>query len=196
VKGKRKMNPRMQATLHGNAAPMPGIPDRLWGRVRPYSVSARKRGSFEMRFHKMHGCGNDFVLVDCFLEDVDDPSATAVQVCDRHIGVGADGLLLVVPPSDLGSEHAAGMRIFNPDGSEAEMCGNGIRCIAAYLCDVGRCASSDRVLIETAAGTRRVVVKTRAMAARVSSGLRWAFPSFWTWPAAAMGRRIEQGKGK
>jgi len=149
-----------------------------------------------MRFHKMHGCGNDFVLVDCFLEDVDDPSATAVQVCDRHIGVGADGLLLVEPPSDLGSEHAAGMRIFNPDGSEAEMCGNGIRCIAAYLCDAGRCASSDRVLIETAAGTRRVVVKDEGHGGERLFGVEMGVPVFLDLAGSGDGAAYRTGEGE
>jgi len=81
-----------------------------------------------MRFTKMHGIGNDYVYVNCFEEDVQDPPALAKKVSERHFGIGADGLILICP-----SENAdVRMRIFNTDGSEAEMCGNGIRCVAKY----------------------------------------------------------------
>ena len=84
-----------------------------------------------MRFTKMHGLGNDYVYVNCFEEDVADPAGLAVAVSDRHLGIGADGLILICP-----SETAcARMRMFNADGSEAEMCGNGIRCVAKYIYD-------------------------------------------------------------
>ena len=79
-----------------------------------------------MRFSKWQGCGNDFVLVDCFKENVSDFAAFAKKVCDRHYGIGGDGVLYVLP-SDKADFR---MRIFNTDGSEAEMCGNGIRCFA------------------------------------------------------------------
>ena len=86
-----------------------------------------------MRFTKMHGIGNDYVYVDCFSERVDDPAGTAVLVSDRHTGIGADGLILICP-----SESAdVRMRMFNADGSEAQMCGNGIRCVAKYSYEHG-----------------------------------------------------------
>ncbi len=86
-----------------------------------------------MRFTKMHGIGNDYVYVDCFSERVDDPARTAVLVSDRHTGIGADGLILICP-----SETAdVRMRMFNADGSEAQMCGNGIRCVAKYSFEHG-----------------------------------------------------------
>ncbi len=86
-----------------------------------------------MRFTKMHGIGNDYVYVDCFSERVDDPAGTAVLVSDRRTGLGADGLILICP-----SERAdVRMRMFNADGSEAQMCGNGIRCVAKYSFDHG-----------------------------------------------------------
>ena len=82
-----------------------------------------------MRFTKMHGIGNDYIYVNCFEETVDDPAALAPIVSDRHKGIGGDGLILICP-----SESAdARMRIFNADGSEAEMCGNGLRCVAKYV---------------------------------------------------------------
>jgi len=81
-----------------------------------------------MRFTKMHGLGNDYVYVNCFDQTVDDPAQVAVQVSDRHFGIGSDGLILIMP-----SEKAdVRMRMFNADGSEAQMCGNGVRCLAKY----------------------------------------------------------------
>jgi len=81
-----------------------------------------------MRFTKMHGLGNDYVYVNCFNEHVDKPIELAQAISDRHRGIGADGLILICP-SDKADVR---MRIFNADGSEAEMCGNGIRCVAKY----------------------------------------------------------------
>ncbi|MFH1560045.1 MAG: diaminopimelate epimerase [Chloroflexota bacterium] len=85
-----------------------------------------------MRFTKMHGAGNDYVVIDARGFNVDWPSL-ARAMCDRHMGVGADGILLVLP-SDSADVR---MRMFNPDGSEAEMCGNGIRCLAKYALERG-----------------------------------------------------------
>jgi len=81
-----------------------------------------------MRFTKMHALGNDHVYVNCFEEEVDDPVELSRAVSDRHKGIGADGLILIAP-SDKADVR---MRTFNADGSEAEMCGNGIRCVAKY----------------------------------------------------------------
>ncbi len=84
-----------------------------------------------MNFTKMHGLGNDYVYVNCFEEQVDNPSDLAIRVSDRHTGIGSDGLILIMP-----SETAdVRMRMFNADGSEAQMCGNGIRCVAKYTYD-------------------------------------------------------------
>jgi len=82
-----------------------------------------------MRFVKMHGLGNDYVYVNCFEESITEPSRLAQKISNRHKGIGADGLIMICP-----SEKAdVRMRIFNADGSEAEMCGNGIRCVAKYV---------------------------------------------------------------
>jgi diaminopimelate epimerase len=87
-----------------------------------------------MRFTKMQGAGNDYVYVDCLRNPVpDDPAGLSRKISDRHFGVGSDGLILICP-SDKAE---ARMRMFNADGSEAEMCGNGIRCVAKYLYDHG-----------------------------------------------------------
>jgi len=90
-----------------------------------------------MRFVKMHGIGNDYIYISGFDQPIpDDPSALAVRIADRHFGVGGDGLILVLPP-EPGSEADAVMRMFNADGSEGGMCGNGIRCVAKFLYDGG-----------------------------------------------------------
>src|SRR3954464_2437120 len=87
-----------------------------------------------MRFTKMQGIGNDYVYVDCISQPPPkDPVALARRVADRHFGVGGDGLILICP-----SERAdVKMRMFNADGSESEMCGNGVRCVAKYAYDHG-----------------------------------------------------------
>ncbi|MBC8470240.1 MAG: diaminopimelate epimerase [Planctomycetes bacterium] len=81
-----------------------------------------------MKFTKMHGLGNDYIYVNCFEETIENPVQLAQIVSDRHRGIGADGLILISPSETAGVR----MRIFNSDGSEAEMCGNGIRCVAKY----------------------------------------------------------------
>ena len=101
-----------------------------------------------MRFTKMHGAGNDYVYVNCFDEPLpENPAALARRVSDRHFGVGGDGLILICP-SMLAD---ARMRMFNADGSEAEMCGNGVRCLAKYLYDHGLCRQKT-LRIETGNG--------------------------------------------
>ena len=101
-----------------------------------------------MRFTKMHGIGNDYVYVNTFDQPAPaDPTRLAIDVSDRHFGIGADGLILIMP-----SERAdARMRMFNADGSEGEMCGNGVRCVAKYIRDHGL-ANQGRVTIETGRG--------------------------------------------
>jgi diaminopimelate epimerase len=101
-----------------------------------------------MHFTKMHGTGNDYVYVDCFAQTPPaDPSAVARKIADRHFGVGGDGLILICP-SEKGD---ARMRMFNADGSESEMCGNGVRCVAKYVYDHG-IAKKPTLKIETGRG--------------------------------------------
>jgi diaminopimelate epimerase len=121
-----------------------------------------------MDFVKMHGLGNDFVLLDCLAGDSSRTDADwadlARQMCDRHFGVGADGILLVLP-----SETAdVRMRIFNADGSEAEMCGNGVRCLARYARDRGQ--TTDRLRVETLAGVLELTFPGGASDVRVDMG--------------------------
>lgn len=89
-----------------------------------------------MRFIKMHGIGNDYVYVNGFAESVDDPAALAPRIADRHFGVGGDGLIMVLPPEPGVDAHVR-MRMFNSDGSESEMCGNGVRCVCKLAHDHG-----------------------------------------------------------
>ncbi|MDZ4755213.1 MAG: diaminopimelate epimerase [Phycisphaerae bacterium] len=103
-----------------------------------------------MRFVKMHGIGNDYVYINAFEERVADPAALARKVADRHTGVGSDGLILVAPPSS-GVSADVRMRMFNADGSESEMCGNGIRCVAKFAVDRG-IARENPIRVQTGRG--------------------------------------------
>jgi diaminopimelate epimerase len=122
-----------------------------------------------MRFTKMHGTGNDYVFVDCFQQPVpDDPLELARRVSHRHFGIGGDGLILICP-SQLGD---ARMRMFNADGSEAEMCGNGVRCLAKYVYDHGL-SRKETLKVETGAGLLTLdleVVAGRVGRVRVDMG--------------------------
>jgi diaminopimelate epimerase len=112
------------------------------------SVTETELGSRKpMKFTKMHGAGNDYVYVNCFEEQVSDPAAMAIKVSNRHFGIGSDGLILIMP-SDKADVR---MRMFNSDGSESEMCGNGIRCVAKYAYEHG-IVSKTEITAETGAG--------------------------------------------
>ena len=99
----------------------------------------------------MHGLGNDYLVVNCLETEVSDPASVSRVVSRRRTGVGADGLILILPSES----HDFRMRIFNADGSEAETCGNGIRCVAKYLYESGM-AENKEFVIETLAGPTRV----------------------------------------
>ncbi|MDK1030631.1 MAG: diaminopimelate epimerase [Planctomycetia bacterium] len=122
-----------------------------------------------MKFTKMQGAGNDYVYVNGFDEDVPAPAEIARQISDRHFGVGADGLILVLPSNTADVR----MRIFNADGSEAEMCGNGIRCLAKFAFEHGL-SGANPMRVETAAGLRNVELfleDEKVTSARVRMGL-------------------------
>jgi diaminopimelate epimerase len=108
-----------------------------------------------MRFTKMHGIGNDYVYVNGFEEHVRNPAEVARRISDRHFGVGGDGLILILP-SDQADVR---MRMFNADGSEAEMCGNGVRCVAKYAFDRG-ISQANPMRIETGRGILTLALKT------------------------------------
>lgn len=109
-----------------------------------------------MRFTKMQGIGNDYIYVNCFEETVRDPAALAVRMSRPHFGVGADGLVLI-EPSDVAD---FGMRIFNSDGSESEMCGNATRCIAKYVYERGLTDKTE-ISLMTGAGLKQLQLRTR-----------------------------------
>ena len=105
----------------------------------------------ELRFTKMHGCGNDYVYISTFDQKVTDYEELTVKLSDRRFGIGGDGVIFVCP-SDIAD---AKMRIFNMDGSEAQMCGNGIRCVAKFLYDEG-IARKEVLRIDTLSGVKEV----------------------------------------
>jgi len=100
-----------------------------------------------IEFSKWQGCGNDFVMLDCLEQKIENVSELALRLCDRHYGIGADGVILVLP-SDKADFR---MRIYNADGSEEEMCGNGIRCFARLVYESG-CTQKKTFTVETGAG--------------------------------------------
>ncbi len=102
-----------------------------------------------LKFTKMHGCGNDYIYVNCFETELTNPNAVARRVAERHYGVGSDGLIMICP-SDVAD---AKMRMFNADGSEGAMCGNAIRCVGKYLYDTGL-AKKETVTVETLSGIK------------------------------------------
>ena len=109
-----------------------------------------------MDFIKMHGLGNDFIVIDRLdHQDIDDPSALARALCPRGLSVGADGLVLILPSDGCNAR----MRIFNPDGSEPEMCGNAVRCVARFMYEKGF-VSGNKLSIETLAGAMHISVRT------------------------------------
>jgi diaminopimelate epimerase len=110
-----------------------------------------------MRFTKMHGLGNDYIYVDCVRQAAPrDPAALSRAVSDRHIGVGSDGLILI-GASEIADVR---MRMFNADGSEAEMCGNGVRCVAKYAYDHGL-TKNNPLKVETGRGVLTLSLQTR-----------------------------------
>lgn len=110
-----------------------------------------------MKFTKMHGIGNDYVYVNGFEENVTDKAAAAVKLSDRHFGIGSDGLIFINPSKVADFE----MEMYNSDGSRAEMCGNGIRCVAKYVYDYGL-TDKTSLSIETKSGIKYVELQVKA----------------------------------
>lgn len=127
-----------------------------------------------MRFVKMQGIGNDYVYVDGFAREIESPEKLAVKVADRHFGIGGDGLIVVAPPTDAARVLGATvrMRMFNADGSESEMCGNGVRCVAKFAYEAGR-SRENPMKVETGRGVLSLeleVVREKVRAATVNMG--------------------------
>lgn len=139
-----------------------------------------------MKFTKMHGCGNDYVYVDCTEHMLADPSAAAIAVSDRHFGVGGDGLILICP-SDKADFR---MAMYNADGSEGSMCGNGIRCVAKFVYDKGL-TDKTTLNIETKAGIKTLELTVddgKVSLVKVNMGM----PDFRAEavPVAGLGREV------
>ncbi|MEK3996450.1 diaminopimelate epimerase [Psychrobacillus sp. FSL K6-2365] len=102
-------------------------------------------------FTKMHGCGNDYIYINCFEHTIDDPNTLSQHISDRHFGIGGDGIVLICP-SDIAD---AKMRMFNIDGSEGKICGNAIRCVAKYVYD-NNIATKEVLTIDTLSGVKTI----------------------------------------
>jgi diaminopimelate epimerase len=108
-----------------------------------------------IKFSKMHGLGNDYVYFNCLEAELTNPQKLAIKLSDRHFGIGADGIVLIVP-----SKRADfGMRMFNADGSEAQMCGNAARCVGKFIYDKGL-SHKNPIQLETKAGIKTLILKT------------------------------------
>ncbi len=121
-----------------------------------------------MKFTKMHGIGNDYIFVNCMNENLQNPAILSQKISHRHFGIGSDGLVLIMP-SDVADVR---MRIFNSDGSEAEMCGNASRCIGKYVYENG-IINKERITLETLAGIKILELKVtegKVAAVRVDMG--------------------------
>ena len=128
----------------------------LQSRYRAYNVELvdMNRLPHESRrraFVKMQGCGNDYIYFDCFEQPLENPEALSVQLSQEHFGIGGDGIILIEPSAVADGR----MRIFNKDGSEGRMCGNGIRCVGKYLYDSGRVKKTE-LTVETKSGIKRL----------------------------------------
>lgn len=121
-----------------------------------------------MKFTKMHGCGNDFIVINSFKEEIKLNKEKIVSLCTLHFGVGSEGLLVVLPSKVADFR----MRMFNIDGSEAEMCGNGIRCLAKFAYEE-KIITKTKVTIETKAGVKHVELlfdKKEVVSVKVNMG--------------------------
>lgn len=139
-----------------------------------------------MKFTKMHGCGNDYVYVNLFEEQIGDPAKVSIAVSDRHFGIGSDGLI-TIGASEIADFR---MRIYNADGSEAEMCGNGIRCVAKYVYD-HKLTDKTEITVETGAGVKTLqltVEENKVTLVRVDMGEPILTPS--EIPVVADGERV------
>lgn len=122
-----------------------------------------------MKFTKMHGAGNDYIYINCFEEVVDDPSALAIKISDRHFGVGSDGLVLIKPSKTADFM----MDMYNADGSRGKMCGNATRCVAKYVYD-NKMTEKTEIALETLSGIKYIQMNIGAdgkvKSARVNMG--------------------------
>lgn len=107
----------------------------------------------KLKFTKMHGCGNDYIYFDCFSQTITNPTTLSINLSDRRYGIGGDGIILICPSNIADAK----MRMFNLDGSEGKMCGNGIRCVGKYLYD-NNIARKPKITVETLSGIKTLTV--------------------------------------
>lgn len=108
----------------------------------------------KIKFTKMHGCGNDYIYFNCFEQKIDNPETLSIRLSDRHYGIGGDGIILVCPSNVADAK----MRMFNLDGSEGKMCGNGIRCVGKFLYDYNLVdQNKEEIKIETLSGIKTLI---------------------------------------
>lgn len=135
----------------------------------------------EIPFTKMHGIGNDYIYINCMDRVPGDLASLAIEMSDRHKGVGGDGIILICP-SEIADFK---MRIFNADGSEARMCGNGSRCVGRFVYEKGL-TTSTTITLETLAGVRRLTLHPATPTGAATSGTTSAAPEAPTTPAAGL----------
>lgn len=123
-----------------------------------------------MKFTKMEGCGNDYVYVNGFDTKIEDPNKLSEIVSNRHFGIGSDGLI-VINPSDVADFK---MSMYNADGSEGKMCGNGIRCVAKYVYD-NKMTDKTTITVETLSGIKTLVLMLKMTRLKLL-GLIWGSP--------------------
>lgn len=122
----------------------------------------------KLSFTKMQGCGNDYIYLNCMEEEPPDPAELSIRLSDRHFGIGGDGIILICPSKIADAK----MRIFNADGSEGKMCGNGVRCVGKYLYDSG-IAPREEIRVDTLSGVKLLRMQIRggkAVGAQVDMG--------------------------
>ncbi len=123
----------------------------------------------KLSFTKMHGCGNSYIYFNCFEQPVPDPGSLSVRLSEPHFGIGGDGIILISPSDKADAQ----MRIFNADGSEGKMCGNGIRCVGKYLYDNGMVGDRTTITVDTLSGVKTLVLTAengKMLSARVDMG--------------------------
>lgn len=106
----------------------------------------------KIKFTKMHGCGNDYIYIDCFNQKIDNPATLSTVLSNRRYSIGGDGIILIEPSQKADAK----MRMFNKDGSEGRMCGNGIRCVAKYLYDNNISKNKEGITVETLSGIKTI----------------------------------------
>ena len=133
----------------------------LRGRYSQYNtelvdINHMRSEKMKLNFTKMHGAGNDYIYFNCFEKEISSPESLSVHLSDRHLGIGGDGIIMICPSNVADAK----MRIFNLDGSEGKMCGNGIRCVGKYLYD-NRMVDKNEITVETLSGIKKLKLYIR-----------------------------------